>query len=164
MCNQLYWAAPPGIIHPDETPENCGLVQLTPKGGLRTIKKAPYRRIEPPVEMYKYLLFSYAATNRRATGRSEELDVIKRAEKYKEYLDGRRELKRIGRELRGKIGEEIREIRRKAESADYYSGELDSTREKIIKIYAALGMPYYEYESALKVIAEIERLKQNGGA
>ena len=51
MCNQLYFAVAPGVCDTSEVPEVCGLVTVTQNGGLRTVRKAPWREIDPPVEM-----------------------------------------------------------------------------------------------------------------
>ncbi len=43
-CNCLYFAAPRGVIKPEELSEECGLLEVAASGGmLRTVKKAPYR-------------------------------------------------------------------------------------------------------------------------
>lgn len=47
MCNQLYFAAAPGVCDPSEVPECCGLVTVTQSGNLRTIRKAPLARHRP---------------------------------------------------------------------------------------------------------------------
>lgn len=56
MCNQLYFAVAPNVCDVKEIPEECGMVLYSPNTGcIRTIKKAPFRNIDPPVEMFKEL-------------------------------------------------------------------------------------------------------------
>ena len=59
LCNSLYFVAPVGIIGIDEVPAQCGLI-LTSKNGkkLLTKKKAPFREIDFPIGMFKYLIIS----------------------------------------------------------------------------------------------------------
>ncbi len=58
-CNELYFACPTGLIRPEEVPADCGLLWLSKNGAmLITKKKAPYRKIEPPVNLFLYLLMN----------------------------------------------------------------------------------------------------------
>lgn len=59
MCHQLYFVVTPGVCELSEVPDVCGLVTTTAKGGLRAVRKAPWRDIPEPTDMYKYLMFNY---------------------------------------------------------------------------------------------------------
>jgi len=43
ISNYFYFVTPPGLISVDELPPECGLIELSESGKLRTIKKAPRR-------------------------------------------------------------------------------------------------------------------------
>jgi hypothetical protein len=62
MCNQFYFVCPAELIQISECPDEAGLMWVA-KTGTRayTKKKAPYRKIEEPIAVYKYLLMSRAA-------------------------------------------------------------------------------------------------------
>ncbi|MFW6312811.1 MAG: MmcB family DNA repair protein [Spirochaetota bacterium] len=61
LCNRLYLVAPAGVIDPSELPDFCGLLVPASTGTrLFTKRKAPYRKIEEPALLYKYLLMSRA--------------------------------------------------------------------------------------------------------
>ncbi len=61
FCNELYFVCPQNIIQKDEVPENCGLMWVSKSGTmLFTKKKAAYRDVEIPPEIYKYILMSRA--------------------------------------------------------------------------------------------------------
>ncbi len=73
---------------------------MNSKGGIRTIKKAPWRDIEPPVEMFKYLMFTYIGALHRAEKnypRHERLLPNERLELCRMYLeDNIEQMKRSG--------------------------------------------------------------------
>jgi len=59
MCNELYFVCPWKIIRIDEVPADCGLMWVSKSGTVVTKKKkAPYRKIEEPVNLLKYLLMA----------------------------------------------------------------------------------------------------------
>lgn len=54
-CNQLYFAAPTGVISKSEVPEGCGLISHGPSGW-RSVKTAPRRGFELSPELMMSLL------------------------------------------------------------------------------------------------------------
>lgn len=57
LCNQLYFVTPPGLISPDEVPEQAGLICASANcSRLYTKKKAPHREVDIPESLYRYLL------------------------------------------------------------------------------------------------------------
>ena len=57
FCNYFYFVAPPGIIQPDELSAEAGLL-IGSKNlkKLYTKKKAPYREVEIPERLWRYIL------------------------------------------------------------------------------------------------------------
>lgn len=57
MCNYLYFAAPSGLISPQELAADVGLIEHSKKGSRMVVKKkAAYREIAPPTEVFRYVL------------------------------------------------------------------------------------------------------------
>ncbi len=58
-CNLFYFVAPAGVIEKGEIPEPAGLLQVGKAcRGFRTIKKAPFRDIKIPEELWRYVMMS----------------------------------------------------------------------------------------------------------
>lgn len=59
LCNELFFVTRPGVIEKDELPEQVGLMVCS-KNGVRlfTKKKASYRDIELPENLYRYILMA----------------------------------------------------------------------------------------------------------
>ena len=58
-CNQLYFICPSKIIMPDELPQEVGLMYVSKTGSrVFTKKKAPYRTVEIPESLYRYILMA----------------------------------------------------------------------------------------------------------
>lgn len=112
LCNALYIVCPAGLIDKSEVPDGCGLM-CTSKTGSRIYikKKAPYRQIEEPASLYKYILMSRA----RVVGPYQESAFDKKG--YMErYVDRKIESERVGihlgRRLRERIESEIEEVKK----------------------------------------------------
>jgi hypothetical protein len=61
LCNELYFVCPWGLIQKNETPEACGLLYVTKNGEkLRAVKKAPWRDVDVPEDLYRYILMHRA--------------------------------------------------------------------------------------------------------
>ena len=165
MCNQLYFAVAPGICEISEIPDVCGMVQLTPKGGLRTVKKAPWRDIEPPVDMFIHLMFKYIGAYWEEDAklpRFERLLQNQRAERFSDYIDGKTKLINLGhdvsrrmREDIWKLDEELSRLKRRLQ----HQSECNEEVRAICKVLGVVG----NYDRAVKCIDEIEHLKKSGG-
>lgn len=113
LCNVLYFVAPRGVIKPDELPAEVGLLNPTGNAGrLQTAKKAPHRKIDPPVNLLLYLLMC------RST-----IDAPKRPKKLEEWrawLAEKEENRQIGHmcgeALRKRYWHDVEEVRIKMES------------------------------------------------
>lgn len=57
LCNEFYFVAPKGIINVDEIPVESGLLEIASTGTrLFTKKKAPFRSIDFPSDLFTYIL------------------------------------------------------------------------------------------------------------
>ena len=61
ICNEFYFVCPQKLIDPMEAPENAGLLWVSTTGTrVYTKKKAPYREINPPLDLFKHIILSRA--------------------------------------------------------------------------------------------------------
>lgn len=101
-CNQFYFVAPKGIIQPEELPADVGLMWVT---GTRlfTKRKAPYRDVVVPEDLYRYILMARAKITRDAGTAPDKSD--RRVMGIKDYLEGRATKYYLGHMLGIKLAE-----------------------------------------------------------
>lgn len=166
MCHQLYFVTAPGVCDVSEIPEPCGLMTITKSGNLRTVKKAPWREIEMPINMLLYLMFTYIGPYGMMDSklpRWERLMINQRAELFRAYLDDKAEWKEIGYRLPRKLRDQMEELRR--ENSRMKNAYEDSKRyaEQLGAVCKALGVRQYGWNVAGNCVTAIEAMKQNGG-
>jgi hypothetical protein len=110
MCNELYFVCPWDIIHINEVPADCGLMWVSKSGTMVTTKKkAPYRRIEEPVDLMKYLLMARATIDKKyqklshGNGHNKEYWEGWLADKDKNWHFGNNLRKSLRAEIKKKI-------------------------------------------------------------
>jgi len=165
MCNQLYFAVAPGVCEITEVPDVCGLVRFTANGGLRTLKKAPWREIEPPVEMYKYLLFSRVGSfevQDRMRPRSQRILDNERIQLFKDYVDGRLDLKMLGYRLGKKVIQDIADVKKRNAELEYRLRDMKNADDELTAICRALDVTS-NYEREKACLNVIEHMRQSGG-
>jgi hypothetical protein len=103
LCNQFWFAAAPGVIEPQEVPPGAGLLVVASTGRmLRTIKKAPYREVEAPVDLYRYILMHRTKVVAQFC---HEEDPQERADFWRRWLAEKDERMRLGIQ----VGKRLRE-------------------------------------------------------
>ena len=96
-CNELYFVCPTDLIKLEEIHAECGLIWLSKQGAmLITKKKAPYRKIEPPVDLFLYLLM-----NRVVIG----ADTSNRIAFWQDFIETRHEWNHIGHMVSKRIND-----------------------------------------------------------
>lgn len=104
FCTDFYFVAPAGIIDVKEVPEQAGLLLLS-KNGTRLFckKKAPYRHVEIPASVYKYILMSRTKivdstyyTNTDNGGKDKQIY-------WQQWLDDKNEKQNLGYNVSRKI-------------------------------------------------------------
>lgn len=166
MCNRLYFAVAPGVCTVEEIPENCGLVQITPNGGLRTVKKAPWRDIEMPVNMLLYLMFTYIGPYWQTDNklpRGERLLPNEKLDIYRQYLEDKVEFKTLGYDLSKKIRERVFKAEHERDRLKRLFDEDRKTGEQLRQIALALEISGYHRDIAFECLRVIEELKQRRG-
>jgi len=111
MCNTLYFAAAPGIIHPNELPAEVGLMEAVGWGtGMRLItrKKAVCRTDQKiPESVFRYVLMC-----RATIGVDREMGARERAQ---QFLDEKEEDKALGLAVSRKTREMMRKLNRESQ-------------------------------------------------
>lgn len=118
-CNYFWFAAPPGIIDPDELPQGVGLLVAT-KNANRLIakKKAVYSEISAEIEAYKdvlfYILISRAFIERRDIINDYDKPWARRREssrdEWEKWLQDRTADKDLGYRVSGAIADRINHV------------------------------------------------------
>lgn len=138
-CNEFYFVVPVGLVAKDEVPENVGLIYYYPETGkLLKKRKAVYRKIEEPVGVYKYIIYSRLDQERIPFYES-------RAEYAKDYLTDQREKRKLGKELGSKMAKDLHDCQERLERLSNVEGQLDLFHkiEKILEKYQILGWHWY---------------------
>ena len=166
MCNALYWAVAPGVCDVSEIPDNCGLLTLTSTGGLRMLRKAPWRVIDDPVQMYKYLMFTYLGNfwdMDDARPRYERLLPECRVEAFSDYLSNKAEFRDIGRRVGRKLREEMRSLQMKADQLDLLDETDNTAYKEITRVCKELGVEPFGCDRDVACIKAVKQLKESGG-
>lgn len=124
-CNEFYFVVPKGLVKKEELPDHVGLIYFNPDTkGLRTVKKALYRQIEEPVDVYKYIIFS----------RLEEDKVVKSA---------------IGQRLGTKLAKDLEEAEKKLKSLQNVEKELQAWKsvKKVLDKAGILPWRWWDNDS-----------------
>ena len=101
-CNELYFVCPAEIIRPEEVGEHAGLLWQSKTGSRLYIKKkAPYRDVEIPTEIYKYILMSRAKIERYRPGADGSADY------WRQWIEEREIDRQFGRRVSRAIGERV---------------------------------------------------------
>ncbi len=99
-CNEFYFVSPAELIKIEEVPAEAGLLWASKNGTmLYTKKKAPYRNIRIPEEIYQYILMA------RAKIRREGINTEDKAAYWKDWL----ETKEINYEIGHRVSKALRE-------------------------------------------------------
>jgi len=122
LVHELYIAAPRGLIQREETPTEIGLIWYDPeKKGLTTKKKPPPRDIEVSADMLLYIIFSRLEPDRLPFHSSK-------AEYWRDWLEGKRSNRDLGRDVGGKMAREIARLEKELARSERF-GRGGSERE-----------------------------------
>lgn len=151
LCNVFYFAAAPGIIQEGELPDGVGLMVLQGQGnGVRMItkKKAAYRQVEIPENLFRYVLMC------RAKIGADHGSAFERA---KAFLSEKEEREKVGLAVRYQTRELMDKIR--SENADLK--KLHEKYEDVRKVLQELGIRNidrsWRIESEIKEAIERKR-------
>lgn len=122
-----------------ENPENVGLIYYYPETGkLLKKRRAVYRKIEEPVGVYKYIIYSRLDQERIPFYED-------RAEYAKDYLADQSEKRKIGRDFGSKMAKDLKNCQERLERLSDVEGRLEQLRkiEEILEKHQILGWRWY---------------------
>lgn len=112
-CHQAYLVVPSlKIASIDELPDGYGLLVVA-GSRLLTKVKAPVRQVDIPEDFYQALITNRLRRDYNAYS-PDEMEIRRRVERvgnFKDYLEGKRELKDIGYAVSEKLDRDIRRLR-----------------------------------------------------
>jgi hypothetical protein len=125
-CNEFYFVCAPGVVNDvSEIPHNAGYMTVSSNGGkLFTKKKAPYRTVTVPENVYRYILM-WRAKIRGESDKQSGSD----AEFWRKWLKEKEVNRDLGRAVSKSIREQL--------EAKVFAVECNQKRlEKLIEGYA----------------------------
>ena len=134
-CNLFYFAAPKGIIKPEELPADAGLMELVGKR-LVIRKKAPHRQQEIDPDVFRYILMC-----RITVDRFERDPTDQRADRIATFKQMLADGKDIGWSVRGALHEKTLELERVQRTLQYAQSTIESQRRRIEELQKAGGDP-----------------------
>jgi len=103
-CNELYFACSHGLIAPSEVGEHAGLMWASKNfARLYTKKKVPWRDVEIPESLYRYILMSRVRIERQRFGR----DPVDDRQYWAEWLKRKKGDRDLGHCVSRAIREEV---------------------------------------------------------
>ena len=138
-CNELYFVVPKGLIEKTELPEDVGLIYYNRDGTrqLVTKQKAVWRKIEDPIEVYKYIIYSRLDQDR--------IPFFNDRKEYAEaYLQDKQDRKYIGSHLGTKMSEQLQEAERKLAELQSREHQLE-VLDAITKVLKDHGLDPFDW-------------------
>lgn len=138
-CNEFYFVVPVGLIAKDEIPEDVGLIYYYPETGkLLKKRKAVYRKIEEPIGIYKYIIYSRLDQDRIPF-------FEERAEYAKAYLTDQGEKRKIGKKFGSKMAQDFQDCQERLEQLKNVEEQLQLLQkiEKILEKHQIFGWSWY---------------------
>lgn len=97
LCSSFYFVCPTDLIHPEELPAEAGLMWVSKNGGrLFTKKLAPFRDIQIPETLYRYVLMSRVLVKDEYVAQSS-------AEFWRTWLKEKEDERELGHRVKGAI-------------------------------------------------------------
>lgn len=102
-CNEFYFVSPWQMVQPAEVGEGAGLMWITATGGRLHIKrKAPYRDVTIPEDLYRYILMYRTKIVESTYGRTDTVSA-------QEYWRAWMEKKEVDREFGCRVSRAVRQ-------------------------------------------------------
>lgn len=125
FCSNFYFVAPPGIIEIGEVPADAGLLVSSKRGTrLYTKKKAPYRNIQVPDSIFRYILMWRAKIGREHEKKSSK-------EYWTKWLEEKKADQELGHRVSRKVSQILSE---KVDKAYAESHRVQKVNEKLQEI------------------------------
>jgi len=130
-CNSFSFVSAPGVIQPGELPDDVGWIVAASTGrNLFTKKKAPYRDVQIPENIWRYVLMCRARITEDNTTESHR-------EFWRRWLASKEQSmdigRRVGRKLRTVISENINRVRCENYRLQRELERLQGVRDMLVK-------------------------------
>lgn len=144
-CNSFYFVCPPKLIQPEELPKDTGLLWVSSTGTkLLTKRKAPYRDVPIPEDLYRYILMC-----RMRTGPDKE-ETVDYWHKWLMDKNARHVLGRsVSKALQVRLAEQVSRVTERQEEIE----RKIAVYERVQKICEDLGIDHdypWAIESRIK--------------
>ena len=147
-CNEFYFVVPTGLVSKEELPDDVGLIYYNPETEvLRTVKKALYRRIEKPVGVYEYIIFSRLEEDRLPFYND-------RKEYCEDYLRDEVDRKYIGDRMGTKLAKDLQEAHKRLYELERSENDLELWKE-VKKVLQEKGIVSYWRNDAESVVKRL---------
>lgn len=157
-CNEFYFVCPVGLIKPDEISKEAGLRYVYANSKkIMTKKKAPYRDVQIPEEIFRYVLMC------RIKVRGE---YINRKEDEKKYWKDWLKTKEINKSFGWQLGNTLRKtIEKKIIDAEAHNKDLEKkikNLENAVRILESLGIDtdgYFQWHLEEKIKDKLKQIE-----
>jgi hypothetical protein len=130
-CNELYFVCPAKLILPEDLPPEIGLMYVSATGNrLFTKRKAAYRDVQIPENLFRYILMCRTKVTRERTY-SYEFDKIAY---WRQWLEESRNKKDLGILVSRRVAEICRELTREMELAKRETQGYQEIKDRIIEL------------------------------
>lgn len=151
-CNEFFFVVPKGLIRKEELPDGVGLIYYDPeaKKVLHTVKKALYRKIDEPIGIYRYIIYSRLSQERIPFYEN-------RAEYARDYLEDRAYKRGIGSALGSKMAKDLQQAIERLEKLEGTERELNIWYKvrRVLEKYNLI--PYWRRDEDLSWLDNLEK-------
>ena len=139
-CNAFYFACPFKMIAPEEVPAEAGLIWIASTGTRAfTKKKAPFRDVEVPESLWRYLLMCRTRVQR------EYVHEEGNAERWQKWLAEKAEKQEIGWNASKRIREIAEDAGRRAKRAEKRVADYAELEERFAELGIDIKGPLGRY-------------------
>ena len=144
FCHEFYFVCPSELISKEEVGSEAGLIWVAKSGNiLYTKKKAPYRNVIIPSELYGYLLMARVQVIREQETRSQ-------TEYYRSWFEASEANTILGheiaRKIRRKVDEQVKDVRLLNQKLEHQIEQLEAAK----RILQDLGIDTNTYVGTFK--------------
>ena len=109
-CNQFYWVCPTGLINVDEIDPRCGLIYVNENGSHRVVRRAIYRDINIPSDIYRYVIMWRLSNENPQKTRKDLIE---------EYINDKKDSHFIGNYFKSKLIAELNDVKNKLSKLEF---------------------------------------------
>lgn len=128
-CNQFYFVCPSKLIDPSEIGEQAGLIYICGSRAI-TKKKAPYRDVQIPESIFRYILMCRA----RIGGDWTDAPRQDRLEQWKRWLAERKEKRELGWQVSRSIRDHVSSVETESHRLKRENDSFLAIRESLLKL------------------------------